>query len=414
MSLIVQKYGGTSLGSIERIQAVAANIAHWRDQGHSIVAVVSAMSGETKRLLALASALTANPSRRELDVAVSTGEQVAAALLCMALHTRHCPARSFAGWQIPIYTDNVFNKARIHSIETNNITAALDEKFVAVITGFQGVTANHEITTLGRGGSDTSAVAIAAALKADECHIYTDVDGVYTTDPRIYNAAVKLDTLSFEEMLELASMGSKVLQIRAVEFASKYNIPLRVLSSFTLGIGTLISSAGSDTMEKPLISGITCQRNEAKLTLFGVPDVPGVAAQILGSVAQLHIDVDMIIQNTAEDGTTSFTFTVARADADQAEAALGILKTQLNARNVECDRKIAKVSVVGIGMKSHPGVAATAFASLAKEGINIILISTSEIKITAAIDERYLELAVHTLHDAFELEKLAQNDTLAG
>ena len=403
MALIVQKYGGTSVGTIERIQAVAERVRRWRDQGHRVVVVVSAMSGETDRLIGLAKRLQPLPEPRELDVLLSTGEQVTIALLSMALTEIGCPARSYTGAQVHILTDSVHNKARIRDIDAARVHADLEAGRVVVIAGFQGVDAHGDITTLGRGGSDTSAVAIAAALKADECQIYTDVDGVYTTDPRIEPRARKLDRITFEEMLEMASLGSKVLQIRSVEFAGKYKVPLRVLSSFDEGAGTLISFE-EDIVEDAKIAGIAFSRDEAKLTILGVPDQPGVAHRILGPIAEANIEVDMIIQNiTADAATTDFTFTVHRNDFARALAILQETANALGARQVLGDDKIVKISLVGVGMRSHAGIASQMFAALARESINIRMISTSEIKISVVVDEKYLELGVRTLHEAFGL-----------
>jgi aspartate kinase len=403
MALIVQKYGGTSVGSIERIQAVAERVKRWRDQGDQVVVVVSAMSGETDRLLKLARQLQERPEPRELDVLLSTGEQVTIALLSMALAAQGCPARSYTGAQVHILTDSAHNKARIRDIDAARVRADLDAGRVVVIAGFQGIDEQGDITTLGRGGSDTSAVAIAAAIKADECQIYTDVDGVYTTDPRVEPKARKLDRITFEEMLEMASLGSKVLQIRSVEFAGKYRVPLRVLSSFGEGEGTLISFEDND-VEDAKISGIAFSRDEAKLTVLGVPDQPGVAHQILGPIAEANIEVDMIVQNVgADESTTDFTFTVHRNDYAQALDILQRTANGLGARQVTGDASIVKISLVGVGMRSHAGIASRMFATLAKEGINIRMISTSEIKISVVVDEKYLELGVRTLHDAFGL-----------
>ncbi|TCT18806.1 aspartate kinase [Thiobaca trueperi] len=403
MALIVQKYGGTSVGAVERIQAVAERVKRWREQGHQIVVVVSAMSGETDRLIGLAKQIQERPEPRELDVLMSTGEQVTIALLSMALAAKGCPARSYTGAQVHILTDSAHNKARIRDIDAARVRADLDAGRVVVVAGFQGVDEQGDITTLGRGGSDTSAVAIAAALKADECQIYTDVDGVYTTDPRVEPKARKLSRITFEEMLEMASLGSKVLQIRSVEFAGKYKVPLRVLSSFGEGEGTLITFE-EEVVEDAKISGIAFSRDEAKLTVLGVPDQPGVAYQILGPIADANIEVDMIIQNiAAQEALTDFTFTVHRNDYARAlEILQGIAQT-LGARQVLGDTQIVKVSLVGVGMRSHAGIASQMFASLAKEGINIRMISTSEIKISVVIDEKYLELGVRTLHEAFGL-----------
>ncbi len=410
MALIVQKYGGTSVGTLERIENVAEKLIGWRERGHQMVVVVSAMSGETDRLIGLAKGITPRPNPRELDVLLATGEQVTIALLCIALEKRGCPARSYTGSQVRILTDNAFNKARIQAIEAAAMQADLDAGRIVVVAGFQGVDEDGNITTLGRGGSDTTGVALAAALKADECQIYTDVDGVYTTDPRVVSEARRLDRITFEEMLEMASAGSKVLQIRSVEFAGKHNVPLRVLSTFQEGQGTLITfeeALEAEQMEKALISGIAFNRDEAKLTILGVPDRPGIAYSILGPVADSNIEVDMIIQNIGRDGTTDFTFTVHRNDY---ERALEILREQagrLGAREVAGDNKIAKISLVGIGMRSHAGVASKMFQVLAKESINIRMISTSEIKISVVVDEKYLELGVRALHEAFELDKAA-------
>ena len=403
MSLIVQKYGGTSVGTIERIEAVAEKIAGFRARGDDVVVVVSAMSGETNRLISLASEIHAEPSPREMDVLVSTGEQVTIALLCMALHKHGLGARSYTGSQVRILTDNSHSKARIQDIDAHRMEQDLSEGNVVVVAGFQGADDQGNITTLGRGGSDTTAVALAAALKADECQIYTDVDGVYTTDPRVVEGARRLHQITFEEMLEMASQGSKVLQIRAVEFAGKYKVPLRVLSSFEDGPGTLITLEEDDDMEKPVVSGIAFNRDEAKLTIRGIPDVPGIASRILGAVGRANIEVDVIVQNVAQDNTASLTFTVHRNELAKAEEVLGKVAKDLGATTVESDANIAKVALVGVGMRSHAGVAATMFETLASDNINIQMISTSEIKITVVIDERYLELAVRGLHSAFEL-----------
>ncbi len=407
MALIVQKYGGTSVGTVERIEAVADKIKGWRDQGNDVIVVVSAMSGETNRLLGLAHEIQANPVPRELDVLLSTGEQVTIALLSMALEKRGCSARSYTGHQVHIRTDNVHNKARILDIDDASIRRDLDKGRVVVVAGFQGSDDEGNITTLGRGGSDTSAVALAAALKADECQIYTDVDGVYTTDPRVVPEARRLERITFEEMLEMASLGSKVLQIRAVEFAGKYNVPLRVLSSFKEGEGTLITYE-EEEMEEALISGIAFNRDEAKLTIVGVPDQPGVASKILSPIGKANIEIDMIIQNVGVDGTTDFTFTVHRNDYDKALAVLEQSKQELGAREVTGDNKIVKISLVGVGMRSHAGIAGTMFEALANEGINIRMISTSEIKISVVVDEKYLELGVRALHAVFDLENKPQ------
>lgn len=404
MSLIVQKYGGTSVGSVERIKEVAKKVIDFRNQGHDIVVVVSAMSGETNRLIDLAKQLNDRPRGRELDVLLSTGEQVTIALLSMTLQQMGMAATSYTGSQVRILTDNAHNKARIVEIDDKNIRADLKQGKVVVVAGFQGCDDNGNITTLGRGGSDTTAVALAAALNADECQIYTDVDGVYTTDPRVVPEARRLDHITFEEMLEMASLGAKVLQIRSVEFASKYNVPLRVLSSFTEGGGTLIA-AEDPLMEQALISGIAFNRDEAKLTILGVPDHPGVASQILGPIAAENIEVDMIIQNTGHDATTDFTFTVHRNDYQSALTILQQTADKLGAREVNGDEHIAKISVVGVGMRSHAGIASSMFTALADENINISMISTSEIKISVVVDEKYLELGVRTLHKAFNLEQ---------
>jgi len=403
MALIVQKYGGTSVGSIERIRAVADRVRRARDQGHQVVVVVSAMSGETDRLIGLAKQIQDRPLPRELDVLLSTGEQVTIALLAMALDAIDCPARSYTGAQVHILTDSAHNKARIHDIDAVRVRADLDAGRVVVIAGFQGIDGAGNITTLGRGGSDTSAVAVAAALKADECQIYTDVDGVYTTDPRVEPKARKLERITFEEMLEMASLGSKVLQIRAVEFAGKYKVPLRVLSSFDEGAGTLITFE-EDTVEDAKIAGIAFSRDEAKLTVLGVPDQPGVAHKILGPIAAANIEVDMIVQNIAPDETTTdFTFTVHRNDYERALEILQGTAAELAARQVLGDAHIVKISLVGVGMRNHAGIASQMFGALAREGINIRMISTSEIKISVVVDQKYLELGVRALHDAFGL-----------
>jgi aspartate kinase len=406
MSLIVQKYGGTSVGTPERIRAVARRVARYKSLGHKIVVVVSAMSGETNRLIGLAKEIMAEPDSRELDVIVSTGEQVSIGMTTLALIELGIKAKSYTGSQVKILTDDAHTKARILKIDHNNIQEDLDQGYVVVVAGFQGVDEQGSITTLGRGGSDTTGVALAAALKADECQIYTDVDGIYTTDPRVVPEAKKLDSITFEEMLEMASLGSKVLQIRAVEFAGKYKVKLRVLSSFEEeGDGTLITFEEKNKMEDPIISGIAFNRDEAKVSILGVPDKPGIAYQILGPIADANIDVDMIIQNVGAVGTTDFTFTVNRIDLSK---ALGILnekvKGHVGAREVNGNDKIAKVSIVGVGMRSHVGVASQMFRTLSEEGINIDMISTSEIKISVLIDEKYLELAVRALHKAFGLD----------
>jgi aspartate kinase len=404
MALIVQKYGGTSVGSPERIKNVAQRVARWRERGHQVVVVVSAMSGETNRLIGLAREVQPEPDPRELDQMVSTGEQVTIGLLAMALKQIGVDARSYTGPQVKILTDSAFTKARILSIDEHNMRADLDAGRVVVVAGFQGMDADGNITTLGRGGSDTTGVALAAALKADECQIYTDVDGVYTTDPRIVPNARRLRTITFEEMLEMASLGSKVLQIRSVEFAGKYKVKLRVLSSFQdEGDGTLITFEEEENMEQAIISGIAFNRDEAKITVQGVPDKPGIAYQILGPVADANIDVDMIVQNAGVHGLTDFSFTVPRNDYTRAKKLIEEVQKHIGARELIGDDRIAKVSIVGVGMRSHCGIASKAFRSLSEEGINIQMISTSEIKISVVIDEKYLELAVRVLHDAFDL-----------
>ena len=404
MALIVQKYGGTSVGSVERIEAVADRIAKNHATGDQLIVVVSAMSGDTNRLLGLASDLTPKPSPRELDVLVSTGEQVSMALLSMALHARGIPALSLKGSQVAIRTDSFHNKARIQSIDDRRLRSELAAGKVVVVAGFQGVDEKGETTTLGRGGSDTSAVALAAAIKAEGCQIYTDVDGVYNTAARVVDGARRLESITFEEMLEMASMGSKVLQLRSVEFAGKYSVPLRVLSSFKEGPGTLISMDEDNVMEAPTIAGIAFNRDEAKLTVIGVPDTPGVAYQILGPIGEANIEVDVILQNVGDEGKTDFTFTVARNDLEKAEGILDSYVDDLGAMEWRSDSKIAKVSVVGVGMRSHAGVAANMFKALAEVGVNIQMISTSEIKISVIIEEKFLELAVRTLHSAFGLD----------
>ncbi len=405
MALYVFKFGGTSVGSVERIKAVAEKVKKAHDAGDQIVVVVSAMSGETNRLVALAKEMQPQPTDRELDVLLSTGEQVTIALLAMALHNLGVDARSYTGAQVRILTDSAHTKARIREIDEANMRADLNAGRVVVVAGFQGVDEHGNITTLGRGGSDTTGVALAAALKADECHIYTDVDGVYTTDPRVVPKARRLDRITFEEMLEMASLGSKVLQIRSVEFAGKYNVKLRVLSSFMEGNGTLITYEESE-MEKALISGIAFNRDEAKLTVTGVADLPGVASKILGPIAAENIEVDMIVQNISAHGTTDFTFTVNRNDFVRAKKVLEGLRADLGDNTtVIGDDSIVKVSIVGVGMRSHAGIASTMFKVLADEGINIQMISTSEIKISVVIDEKYLELAVRALHKAFGLDQ---------
>jgi aspartate kinase len=406
MALIVQKYGGTSVANVERIRAVAERVAKFKMLGHQVVVVLSAMSGETNRLIGLAKQIQAQPDPRELDMMVSTGEQVTIALLAMALKDLGLKARSYTGAQVRILTDDAFTKARILSIDEARMRADLDSGHVVVVAGFQGVDADGNITTLGRGGSDTTGVALAAALKADECQIYTDVDGVYTTDPRIVPEARRLTTVTFEEMLEMASLGSKVLQIRSVEFAGKYKVKLRVLSSFQdEGDGTLITFEENDSMEQPVISGIAFNRDEAKITVVGVPDQPGIAYRILGPVADANIDVDMIVQNVGHANTTDFTFTVHRNDFAKAMDIVKANAAAIGAREVSGDDKIAKVSIVGVGMRSHVGVARKMFETLSKENINLQMISTSEIKISVVVEDKYMELAVRALHQAFELDK---------
>jgi aspartate kinase len=415
MALIVHKYGGTSVGSVERIKNVARRVAKWSRAGHQLVVVVSAMSGETNRLIALAKDIQASPDPRELDVVASTGEQVTIGLLAMALKELGLEAKSYTGAQVHVLTDSAHTKARILEIDEKKIRADLDAGTVVVVAGFQGVDEHGNITTLGRGGSDTSGVALAAALRADECLIYTDVDGVYTTDPRIVPEARRLEKVTFEEMLEMASLGSKVLQIRSVEFAGKYKVPLRVLSSLTdtdtplaeeASSGTLITFEEDEKMEQAVISGIAFTRDEAKITLSKVPDKPGIAYQILGPVADANIDVDMIVQNVSQDGTTDFSFTVHRNEYARALDVLNTrVKSHIGAREVLGDPKIAKVSIVGIGMRSHAGIASLMFRTLAEEGINIQMISTSEIKTSVVVDDKYMELAVRALHKAFGLEQ---------
>ena len=420
MALIVHKYGGTSMGSTERIRNVAKRVAKWARAGHQMVVVPSAMSGETNRLLGLAKELapakTNSAYDRELDMLAATGEQASSALLAIALQAEGMPSVSYAGWQVPIKTDNAFTKARIESIDDARVRADLMAGRVVIVTGFQGIDPQGNITTLGRGGSDTSAVAVAAAMKAAECLIYTDVDGVYTTDPRVVPQARRLKTVSFEEMLEMASLGSKVLQIRSVEFAGKYKVPMRVLSSFTpwdidiheeAASGTLITFEEDEKMEQAVISGIAFNRDEAKLTVMGVPDRPGIAYQILGPVADANIDVDMIIQNASNDGMTDFSFTVHRNDYAGAMAILEKVKSHIGARAIVGDNKICKVSMVGVGMRSHVGIASQMFRTLSEEGINILMISTSEIKISVVVDEKYMELGVRVLHKAFGLDQAA-------
>ncbi|HQU14685.1 MAG: aspartate kinase [Chromatiales bacterium 21-64-14] len=404
MALIVQKYGGTSVRDPQRIEQVAEKVIASRKRGDDVVVVVSAMSGETDRLLALARSICPRPNPRELDVLLATGEQVTIALLSLALDKRGCAARSYTGAQAQILTDSAYNKARIRDIDAARVRRDLAEGRVVVVAGFQGVDEHGHITTLGRGGSDTTAVALAAALKADECQIFTDVDGVYTTDPRVVPAARRLRRITFEEMLEMASLGSKVLQIRSVEFAGKYNVPLRVLSTFQEGEGTLISYE-EPNMEGALISGIAFNRDEAKLTIVGVPDQPGVAYRILGPIGEANVEVDMIVQNVGVDGSTDFTFTVHRNDYDKAFEQLQGTAAELGARDVVGDPCIVKISLVGAGMRSHAGIASRMFQTLAKEGINIQMISTSEIKISVVVDEKYLELGVRALHEAFALDR---------
>ncbi len=407
MAFYVQKYGGTSVGSTERIKNVARRVARFYNQGHQIIVVVSAMSGETNRLIALAHEVHENPDPRELDVMVSTGEQVSIALLAMALKALNVKAKSYTGSQVKILTDSAFTKARILDIESDRIRADLDNGYVIIVAGFQGIDKEGNITTLGRGGSDTTGVALAAALKADECQIYTDVDGIYTTDPRVVPEARRLASITFEEMLEMASLGSKVLQIRSVEFAGKYKVKLRVLSSFEEeGEGTLITFEEDGNMEQPVISGIAFNRDEAKITVLGVPDHPGVAYQILGPVADANIDVDMIIQNVSHDDLTDFSFTVHRNDFKKTiDIIREKIQPHIGARDVIGGDRIAKVSVVGVGMRSHAGIASEMFRVLAEEGINIQMIATSEIKVSVVVDEKYMELAVRILHKAFNLEQ---------
>ena len=406
MALIVQKYGGTSVGSAERIKNVAKRVAQTRTEGHDVVVVVSAMSGETNRLVALAHEMQEFPDPREMDVVLATGEQVTIGLLAMALKNIGVDAKSYTGWQVAVQTDNAHTKARIDHIDGDKIHADLKAGKIVIVAGFQGITAEGDISTLGRGGSDTSAVALAAALKADECQIYTDVDGVYTTDPRVVPEARRMSTISFEEMLELASLGSKVLQIRSVEFAGKYQVRLRVLSSLQEGgEGTLITFEEDENMEKAVVKGIAFDKNQARINVRGVSDKPGIAYQILGAIADANIEVDMIIQNVGAEGTTDFSFTVPRGDYRQTLDLMNGLKESLGAAEVNGDDTVCKVSIVGVGMRSHSGVAATMFRSLAEEGINIQMISTSEIKVSVLIDEKYMELATRVLHKAFGLEQ---------
>jgi len=406
--LIVQKYGGTSVGSIDRIQAVADKVVASQAQGNQVVVVVSAMSGVTNNLTAMAYELQKEPTPREMDMLLSTGEQTTIALLSMALQAKGCPARSYTGGQVRILTDNAHTKARIQEIDGDKIRRDLDQGKVVVVAGFQGVDEDGNITTLGRGGSDTTAVALAAALKADECQIYTDVDGVYTTDPRIVENARRLDRITFEEMLEMASLGAKVLQIRSVEFAGKYNVPLRVLSSFEEGPGTLIVSEEESMMEMPLISGIAFTRDEAKLSVVGIPDVPGMAFKVFGPISEANIEVDVIVQNIGADNTNDITFTVNKKDAVAASRIMEATALELGARGIEVDSDVAKVSLVGVGMRSHAGIASRMFEALSKENINIQLITTSEIKISVVIEEKYLESAVRVLHSAFGLDQEAE------
>ena len=412
MALIVQKYGGTSVGSPERIKNVANRIAKFKAAGHDVVVVVSAMSGETNRLVALAEAMQEYPDPREMDVILATGEQVTIGLLAMALKNIGLDAKSYTGWQVAVTTDNSHTKARIENIDADHIHADIKEGKVIIVAGFQGIDGNGDITTLGRGGSDTSAVAMAAALKADECQIYTDVDGVYTTDPRVVPEARRLKTISFEEMLELASLGSKVLQIRSVEFAGKYKVRLRVLSSLQEGgEGTLITFEEDEDMEKAAVAGIAFDKNQARINVRGVPDKPGIAYQILGAVADANIEVDMIIQNVGVEGTTDFSFTVPRGAYQRTLNILNEVQKNIGAQIVDGDNTVCKVSIVGVGMRSHVGVASTMFRTLAEEGINIQMISTSEIKVSVLIDEKYLELATRVLHSVFGLDdpsKVAQ------
>ena len=414
MALIVQKYGGTSVGSVERIKNVARRVAKWRAKGHDLVVVVSAMSGETNRLIALAKEIQPHPNPRELDVVAATGEQVTIGLLAMALMELGLKARSYTGGQVRVLTDGAFNKARILKIDEQSIRRDLEDGFVVVVAGFQGVDAQGNVTTLGRGGSDTSGVALAAALKAEECQIFTDVDGVYTTDPRVVPEAQRLKKITFEEMLEMASLGSKVLQIRSVEFAGKYEVRLRVLSSLTppeLPIeeeavsGTVITIEENADMEQALVAGIAFNRDEAKVTILGVPDRPGIAYQILDPIAAANIEVDVIVQNVGNEGLTDFSFTVHRNDLKRTLDILKKVRTHIGAREVIGDDKICKVGLVGVGMRSHVGVASKMFRALAEAGINIQMISTSEIKITVVIDEKYMELAVRELHKVFDLDQ---------
>ena len=413
MGLLVQKYGGTSVATVEKIKAIATKLAGFRAQGYDIVVVVSAMSGETNRLIDLAKEIQVEPDPRELDVLLSTGEQVTIALLSMALKNIGIEARSYTGMQVSIVTDSAHNKARIQSIDDRNIKSDLNAGRIVIVAGFQGVDNENNITTLGRGGSDTTGVALAAALKADECQIYTDVDGVYTTDPRVVPTARRIDKITFEEMLEMASLGSKVLQIRSVEFAGKYNVPLRVLHSFKDGPGTLITMDEEySSMEQPVVSGIAFSRDEAKITVLGLPDKPGVASRVLAPVGEANIEVDVIIQNVSADNCTDITFTVHRNDMAKAKSVLDKIIGDLGAREITTDDTVVKVSLVGVGMRSHSGVATKMFSTLAKENINIKMITTSEIKISVIIEERYLELAVRSLHTAFELDDHQYHQTI--
>ena len=403
MSLIVQKFGGTSVGSIERIIAVAKKVGTFRDKGHDVIVVVSAMSGETNRLTALAQEISSQPNPREMDVLLSTGEQVTIALLAMAIKSKGYEAVSCTGGQVKILTDSFHTKARIKKIETSLIENELAAGRVVIVAGFQGVDSKGNVTTLGRGGSDTTAVALAAALNAEECQIYTDVKGVYTTDPRVVEDAKLLSKITFEEMLELASLGAKVLQIRAVEFAGKYRVPLRVLSTFEEGSGTLINIEGGSSMEEPAVAGIAFERDEAKLNVSGVPDIPGIAYKVIGPVSEEGIEVDVIVQSASADGSNDISFTVKRAESEQAQKILDGIAAELKAKKVALDKKVCKVSLVGVGMRSHAGIASQMFKTLANEGINIQMITTSEIKISVVIEEKYLELAVRSLHNAFDL-----------
>ena len=403
MSLVVQKFGGTSVGSIDRIIAVAKKVGTFRDKGHDVIVVVSAMSGETNRLTALAQEISSQPNPREMDVLLSTGDQVTIALLAMAIKSKGYEAVSCTGGQVKILTDSFHTKARIKKIETSLIEKELAAGRVVIVAGFQGVDSKGNVTTLGRGGSDTTAVALAAALNAEECQIYTDVKGVYTTDPRIVEDAKLLSKITFEEMLELSSLGAKVLQIRAVEFAGKYRVPLRVLSTFEEGPGTLINIEGGSSMEEPAIAGIAFERDEAKLNVSGVPDIPGIAYKVIGPVSEEGIEVDVIVQSASADGSNDISFTVKRAESERAQKILDRVAANLKAKKVALDKKVCKVSLVGVGMRSHAGIASQMFKTLANEGINIQMITTSEIKISVVIEEKYLELAVRSLHNAFDL-----------